>query len=71
MSRTEHKIKKNINIIPTGVSSIFENAEAYHMKVNCSKTKIMLFDSATKTDFKPLVPSPSGEHLEYVTETKL
>ena len=47
-ARTEHKIKKHMNTMHEGVSSIFRNAEAYHMKVNCSKTKIMLFNAAKK-----------------------
>jgi hypothetical protein len=47
-ARTDHKIKKHMNTMHEGVSSIFRNAEAYHMKVNCSKTKIMLFNAAKK-----------------------
>ena len=41
------------------------------MKVNCSKTKILLFNAAKKTDFEPLVPIPNGDDIEYVTETKI
>ena len=37
------------------------------MKVNCSKTKILLFNDAKKTEFEPLVPTPNG-YREYVTE---
>ena len=70
-ARTEHRIKNHMNRMHEEVALLYERAEQNYMKVNCSKTKVMLFNSAIKTDFEPLVATPNGEHLDYVSETKL
>ena len=70
-ARTEHKMKPHMNRMHKEVDSLYEIANKNLMKVNDSKTKVMLFNTARKTDFEPLVAVPDGDHLEYVNETKL
>ena len=70
-ARTEHKMKPHMNRMHKEVDSLYEIANQNLMKVNGSKTKVMLFNTSRKTDFEPLVAVPDGEHLEYVSETKL
>ena len=70
-ARTEHKIKPHTNKMHEEVTSIYNIALKNHMEVNSEKTKKILFNSSRKTDFEPLVATPNGENLEYVSETKL
>jgi hypothetical protein len=70
-ARTEHKIKPHMNKMHEEVTSIYSIACTNHMKVNSEKTKTILFNSSRKTDVEPLVATPNGENLEYVSETKL
>ena len=41
--------------------SLFKTAEDNSMKVNGTKTKVMLFNASMKTDFEPLTKTPNGE----------
>ena len=50
-ARTEHKIKPHMNRMHNEVDSLYEVANKNLMKVNGSKTKVMLFNSSRKTDF--------------------
>ena len=50
-ARTEHKIKPHMNRMHNEVDSLYEVANKNLMKVNGSKTKVMLFNSSRKIDF--------------------
>ena len=41
------------------------------MKVNPKKTQTMIFNSGQNIDVEPILVSPMGEKIHYVTKTKL
>ena len=61
----------HMNIMQKEVKSLCKTEDENLIKVNDSKTKVMLFNSLKKTDCEPLLVTPNGDYLEYVSETKL
>ena len=60
-ANAEHKKRNHMNRMHEEAHSLFKTAEDNLMKVNGTKTKVMLFNSSMKTDFEPLTKTPNGE----------
>ena len=61
----------HMNIMQKEVKSLCKTEDENLIKVNDSKTKVMLFNSLKKTDCETLLVTPNGNYLEYVSESKL
>jgi hypothetical protein len=68
--RTEHKIKVNCSRVEDKLAEIEEHARQNQMEINQKKTKLMLFNTAIKYDYKPHI-EVNGETLEVVSRMKL
>ena len=69
--RTDHILPAENNPLQAEVDKLKEYASENGMKINEEKTKVMLFNRATKTDFLPNLELSEGKQIEIVEELKL
>ena len=69
-SRTGHILPENKNPMNLQLNNVSEFAEINQMKINQTKTKVMLFNRATSLDFQPSIHIENSL-LDVVEETKL
>ena len=69
--RTEHILPAENNPLQAQVDKLKVYASQNGMKINEEKTKVMLFNRATKTDFLPNLELSEGKQIEVVEEMKL
>ena len=69
--RTNHILPNENNPLQNEIEKLKKYAEENGMKINQEKTKVMLFNRATKTDFLPQLEISEGKSLEVVEEMKL
>ena len=70
-SRTEHVLPESESEILTLLNEIKDYTLAHKMKVNSQKSKVMLFNTSKKHDFKPAMYLENGKNLDIVEETTL
>ena len=68
--RTEHKLPQEKSQVQEQLNKISKYASDNEMKINKSKTKTMLFNTAKKRDFTPAL-AIDGDVIEPVEEMKL
>ena len=69
--RTEHSLPANNNLLQFYVSDAEDFSKKNNMKVNKSKTQVMLFNKSRKWDFPPDLKFSDDKQLEVVSEVKL
>ena len=69
-ARTGHKLKNETSQVLTKLNDIQSYADTNNMKINFSKTKLMLFNPCHTKDFLPEF-QVSGVPIELVEQTKL
>ena len=70
LERFEQSFPVQNSLVQEQLNSLAEHAQQNKMRLNHSKTKIMLFNSAKKYDFQPEL-SVEGVNLEVVKKMKL
>ena len=65
-NRTEHIMPDSESQIIPLLKDILEYTESHKMKINCEKSKVMLFNTAKKWDFKPLIQFGEGDAMKIV-----
>ena len=70
-NRTEHVLPESESKVQDLLDRIMEYTVTHKMKVNSDKSKVMLFNSSRKFDFKPTLSLDSGNELNFVESSKL
>ena len=70
-NRTSQKLPLKENTLQTQMDQLIEFTTENEMKINCKKTKIMLFNTSKTNDFHPEIFGENGEVLELEEEFKL
>ena len=69
--RTGHIFPTDNSLLQKQLTKIEEFTHKNQMKINSSKSKIMIFNKSKKYDFPPEFSFQNGENLDVVNETKL
>ena len=70
-NRTSQKLPLKENTLQNQMDQLIEFTTENEMRINCKKTKIMLFNTSKKNDFHPEIFGENGEVLELEEEFKL
>ena len=70
-SRTGHTLPESDNVIQEQATKLQDYVTARNMKINHSKSKLMLFNTSRKYDFSPEVSFDGVTNLQVVEEIKL
>ena len=70
-NRTEHILPESESQIIPLLKDIMDYAESHKMKINSDKSKVMLFNTAKKWDFKPQINFGNGDQMTIVESTPL
>ena len=65
-NRTDHILPGSESEIISLLNDINEYIISHKMKINNDKSKVMLFNTARKCDFKPLLNFTNSEHFSIV-----
>ena len=69
--RTGHTLPRSQNILQDELDKIVMFAEDHEMKINKTKTKVMIFNTSTSVDIQPKLSIINKDSLEVVEEIKL
>ena len=67
-NRTEHILPDSESKVITLLENIQKYADDHKMKVNCDKSKVILFNTAKKWDFKPLLTFGESNYMNIVED---
>ena len=67
-NRTEHLLPDSESKVITLLENIQKYADDHKMKVNCDKSKVILFNTAKKWDFKPLLTFGESNYMNIVED---
>ena len=67
-NRTEHILHYSESKVITLLENIQKYTDDHKMKVNCDKSKVILFNTAKKWDFKPLLTFGESNYMNIVED---
>ena len=70
-SRTEHYLPTSDSVLQQEVTRLNMGVSTHDMRINESKSKVMLFNTSWKYDFMPEITLDGDNYLEVVEEMKL